>query len=195
MRVLLPKTKALRVFALAVTMASFALSARPDSFTFSALPASGKVASSAGSAVGWGFSISNEGSADWLVTTNLTADPFLNGTPTVLFDFPFLAPGQAITESYDPATSSGLYGLIWDLNALTGSVDSGNFVLNAEWWSGDPTGTGVFIADATSASAPYSAVVGGGPSIVAEPSTFLLLVCSSLVFLASTSPRLRLKTR
>lgn len=55
-----------------------------DSFTFDTLPTSGKISGLPGSTVGWGFSITNESSSDWLIPTNLTADPFLHGTPELL---------------------------------------------------------------------------------------------------------------
>ncbi len=181
MRQILPKTRALCVLMIAAASAFFPLPALSDSFSFSTIPASGNVAGSAGSTIGWGYSITNDSSADWLVTTNLTANPFLNGTPALLFDFPFLAPGQTATESFNPATSSGLYEMTWNSNAPMGFVNSGNFVLSAQWWTGDPTGTGMFIADATDASASYSANVGRS-AVVPEPSSFALLVCAAILF-------------
>jgi hypothetical protein len=189
MRRLLPKTSALSVFVTAVGLAFFPQLAISDSFTFTTLPANGNVAGAAGSVVGWGYSITNQSAADWLVTTNLTADPFQNGNPTLLFDFPFLAPGQTVTESFNPASSFGLYELAWNSNAPANSVNSGNFVLSAQWWTGDPTGTGVLIADATDVSAPYSASVGSS-TVVPEPSSFLLLISAAAVF-AFCLPRSR----
>ena len=58
-----------------------------DTFTFGTLPLSGDVAGWAGSTVGWGYIITNNSLTDWLVTTGVNADIFLNGTPDAsIFD-------------------------------------------------------------------------------------------------------------
>ena len=52
-----------------------------DSYTFSVTPTNGAISGTAGSTIGWGYSITNSSSTDWLVTSDLTASPFANGTP------------------------------------------------------------------------------------------------------------------
>jgi len=165
--------------ALSLTFLSVNPPARGDTYTFSLLPASGDVSGLPGSTVGWGYSITNDSSADWLVTSDLTSDPFLNGTPNLTFDFPDLGPGATVTVPFSlvattgcPAPPCGLYELTWDTTAPAGFVNSGDFTLSAQWWTGDPLNGGMFIMDASDSLASYSAMVVGS---VPEPSAVLLL--------------------
>ncbi len=143
-----------------------------DSFQFTVIPSNGTIAGAPGSTVGWGYSITNQSSADWLVTTNLAADSFLHGTPNLLFDFPNIAPGQTVTEAFDANTLVGLYKLKWDANAPPGFANDGLFILSAQWWDGDPTNGGNYIADSPDATAPYSAVVAS--NTIPEPKSSIL---------------------
>lgn len=125
---------------------------------------------------GWGYTIQNGSSTDWLVTTSLNASTFLYATPQLLFDFPDIAPGTSVTVPYNPATPAGLYQILWDRNAPTDFVNTGTFTLSAEWWSGDPTNGGTFLVSAPNASQPYTAV------LTPEPATVTLVVSSMLLF-------------
>jgi hypothetical protein len=157
---------------------SFPASVFADSFTFSLIPSNGTISGIAGSTIGWGYSITNNSSADWLVPVNLTSSPFADGTPDATpFDFPIVAPGATTTEAYDMATDMGLFALTWDSNAPTGFTNIGVFTLSAEWWSGDPTVAGTFIADADDTTASYSASVSPSsvPPAVPEPASFVLV--------------------
>jgi hypothetical protein len=134
--------------------------ANPLTYSFSVVPTGGTVQGPAGSTVGWGYSITNNDTTDWLVTTDLTAGTFTNGTPDPsLFDFPDIAPGATVTVPYDPTTGAGLFGLTWNANAPIGFTDSGLFTLSAEWWSGDPLAGGSFLQAAADETAAYSATV------------------------------------
>lgn len=145
-----------------------------DMVSFSLLPSDGNVSGPAGSVVGWGYSLTNESASDWFMATDLNADAFSNGIPTVLFDFPILAPGQTVTEAFNSINSIGLYELAWNVSAPAGYVNSGNFVLSGQWWNGDPLSSGNFIAAAPDISLSYSATVS--VSSVPEPSSFSLLL-------------------
>ncbi len=177
MKRVLPKISRISVITIWAAVVTVGRSAYADSFTFSPIPASGNISGPAGTTLGWGYSITNQSSSDWLVTTDLTADPFLHGTPALLFNFPSIAPGQTVTESFNSTIPTGLYELTWDSNAPASFSNSGDFVLSAQWWTGNPTGNGVFIADAPDASDPYSATVGGS-SAVPEPSSLLLVLAA-----------------
>lgn len=144
-----------------------------DTWTFGLLPPSGAVSGAPGSTVGWGYTITNQSGTNWLVLSGLNAGSFQNGTPTSIFDFPILAPGQTIFISFDFLNLLGLYALTWDSNAPIGFVNSGTFVLDAEWWDGDPFGDGQFLDLADPQSANYSATASA--AAVPEPSTLLLL--------------------
>jgi hypothetical protein len=169
----------LTAMATAAIIGTGSLGLASDIFTFDPIPASGDVAGLAGSTVGWGYSITNESATDWLLTINLVSDTFLDGTVNLLFDFPEVAPGATVAESFDPVDSIGLYELTWDPDAPTGFVNSGNFVLSAQWYDGDPFNGGNYIADAPDTNAAYSATVSG--SGVPEPASFLLIVAGLAV--------------
>jgi hypothetical protein len=136
---------------------------------------------------GWGYTIHNESNSDWLVTTNLTAGAFLYATPTLLFDFPDLAPRATADVPYDSVTAAGLYQILWSSNAPLGFVNSGTFTLSAQWWSGNPTNGGTLIGAAPGTSVPYSASLTAVP----EPGTLGLTTVLGLGLLAASAHRVR----
>lgn len=146
-----------------------------DIYTFT-VPDSVTVASLAGVVTGWGYTLQNQSSTEWLVTTGLTAGTFQHATPDLLFDFPDVAPGATVTVPYNPLTLAGLYQIAWDANTPSGFVNSGTFTLSAEWWSGDPLNGGTRIGTAPSASQSYTATV------TPEPATVTLMALSLLLF-------------
>jgi hypothetical protein len=133
-----------------------------DIYTFT-VPDGVAVTSPAGLLTGWGYSLHNESSSLWLVTTDLSAGTFQHATPDLIFDFPDLAPGATVTVPYDPVKSAGLYQIGWDSNTPPGFVNSGKFTLSAEWWSGDPSNGGTLVGTAPSISQPYSATLTPEP--------------------------------
>ncbi|MGA8028718.1 MAG: PEP-CTERM sorting domain-containing protein [Bryobacteraceae bacterium] len=160
-----------------------------DSLQFSVTPASGHVSGIAGDTVGWGYSITNQSTSDWLVTTDLVSDAFLHGTPSLLFDFPDIGPGETMTEAFNPIAGTGLYELIWDASAPSGFINSGNFVLSSQWWDGNPASGGTFIADAPDAIVSYSASVSS--SAIPEPTSLGLLGLGVSMVLIACVARLR----
>jgi len=151
-----------------------------DMYTF-ALPDAITVSSPAGIETGWGYSLHNESSSLWLVTTDLTAATFQHATPDLIFDFPDLAPGATVTVPYNPLTAAGLYQIAWDTNTPAGFVNSGIFRLTAEWWSGDPLAGGNFVSAAPSASQSYTTALAPEPATLGLAASFLSvfgIVCS-----------------
>ena len=73
-------------------------------YTFSLLPDDGSIAGGPGQTVGWGYSIENQSTTHWLVTTGLAPGSFQFGTPELFFDFPILAPGSSVTVPFDAAS-------------------------------------------------------------------------------------------
>jgi hypothetical protein len=148
-----------------------------DIYTFT-VPEGVTVTTPAGLETGWGYTLQNGSSTNWLVTTGLNAGAFQYATPQLIFDFPALAPGQSVTVPYNPASpATGLYQILWNANAPAGFVNSGAFTLSAQWWSSDPTNGGRLIGTAPSASQPYSVAVA-----TPEPATSALIAVSLLLF-------------
>lgn len=151
-------------------------------YTFSTDPASGDIQGPPGSTIGWGYSITNEDTTNWLVPTNLAADSIPNSTPDAsVFDFPVVAPGATASLAFDAVAGTGLYGITWDPSAPVGLSEGGVFTLDAEWWTGDPSSGGQFVQDATEETAAFQAtvsspVVSGTP----EPRSVALLLLSCL---------------
>ena len=138
-------------------------------YTFGLLPGSGDVAGAPGETIGWGYSMENRSSTLWLVTTGVDPDTFQSGTPNLIFDFPVVAPGSSVTALFDANALTGLMALTWDASVPLGTVESGRFQLNAEWWNGDPLAGGQFAFAASTLSASYSATA------VPEPGTDALI--------------------
>lgn len=149
------------------------LYADPIDFTFATLPANGIITGAAGSTIGWGYSLTNLSSTNWLMITALNAGSFLMGTPDAsIFDFPILAPSGTLTVTFVPGLS-GLFQFSWDTGAPNGFENSGIFVLSGELWDGDPFGGGAFAKLAADQSSSYTARVSS--TSVPEPSILTLL--------------------
>ncbi len=160
------------IILLAISIFGGSLSAAADSYSFSTLPAGGDVSAAAGDTAGWGYSITNNSASQWLVITNLIADPFVDGfADASLFDFPIVAPGQKDSVPYDPSSFTGLYAFTWDASAPSTDSNSGKFTLQGEWWSDDPFAGGAFLQDAEDESASFSVTVVSSVQPVPEPAT------------------------
>jgi hypothetical protein len=170
--------RALRFWLRVGLLGTFLFSASPlsASISFSLLPSDGNISGAPGALVGWGYSLTNTDPSNWFLSTDLNSDSFANGTPTLLFDFPILAPGETVTEAFDAIDSIGLFELQWDSSVPVGFVNAGNFVLSGQWWDGDPLNGGNFVGDAPDTSLPYSAVASSPVSSVPEPWSFWLLM-------------------
>jgi hypothetical protein len=140
--------------------------ARADTISFTAIPSD--VSGTAGSTVGWGFSIANGSSADYLDLKAIDSD---------LFTFPNMAPEQTIIQPYDLANSLGLFQFTWNPGVPVGTMETGNFTLFGAFCApSDPfCAEDGSVSSTALASAPYSATVSS-PTPVPEPSSVLLLV-------------------
>jgi hypothetical protein len=76
-----------------------------------------------------------------------------------------------------PSGLTGLYQIALSAGASNGSVDSGNFMLSAQWYDGNPSTGGAFIAEAIETSAAYTATVAA-TSAVPEPSSSVMLAAA-----------------
>lgn len=146
---------------------------RADTYTFDLLPAGGTISGNAGSTIGWGYSIGNLSADRWLVIMSLNSGAFVHATPNILFDYPILAPGGMAIQAFNRFLGLGLMELALD-HSLPGIViNSGEFLVEAQWWDGDPFLGGSYVSDADSIRVAYRAVAN--PSAVPEPSEIALL--------------------
>jgi len=165
-------------FIAVLSLASFAVA---DDIALTLIPLSGDISGPAGSTIGWGYTITNN-TALWIQTEAVSSDPFLNGTPSVIFDFPAVAPGSFVTQDFSLVVTGlcsfppcGLYSLTWDTTAPVGFVNSGTFIVSSDFYSCDPSDPTCFdLGPAPDASAAYSATVTG--STVPEPTSLLLIL-------------------
>ena len=154
----------MKLLAIVTLLVAAAPSWAAEIYTFSLLPESGQVGGAPGTTVGWGYMLENQSTDYWLVTDGLDPGSFVFGTPQVLFDFPMLAPGASVTVPFDAGTLTGLFALTWDASAPLGTIESGSFLLEAQWWDGDPLAGGTLAFAATPSSLPYQAVVTPEPT-------------------------------
>jgi hypothetical protein len=167
--------------ALALGLLFTTQAATADSLIFTVTPTD--VSGPAGTTVGWGFSITNTSSTDFLDISGIDSDLFLatDGTPDAsIFLFPNLAPGQSVTQLYDPVGGLGLFQFTWNLGLATGTTETGQFRLFGAFC--DPT-VDQFCAEDGSvtstlvAAGDYTAtVIPASGTPVSEPSSILLLL-------------------
>ena len=161
--------RSLLLFGLVVAVLCLCPSADADTWTLTLIPSSGSIAGPAGSTLGWGYTIANN-SSNTLILMGISADSFLHATPNAfVFDFPIVGPNASVTTFYSPGLA-GLYELTWDATAPVGFVNSGTFLLNADWCDA----AGGCLA-APGAMANYTATVSPAAA-VPEPTTLVLLL-------------------
>ncbi len=79
----------------------------------------------------------------------------------------------SVSVPYNGNTFSGLLQTTWNPNAPIGFVNSGNFVLNREFWTNNPLAGGNFVSLGMDQSATYSAAATLPVGVVPEPTTIL----------------------
>ncbi len=168
-------------FSAGVLLLLVAPAARADSFTFSLLPPNGAISGPPGSTIGWGYSITNNSSVDFVEFSALSANGFLNGTPLAIFDFPIIAPNTTVTVPFDPLNVLGLYQLTWDPGAPIGFTNSGTFMLTGDFCTDSACASMIANSDLT-LSALYSATVTTPGNVVPEPASILLVATGLLAF-------------
>lgn len=158
---------ALSIFA---ALATPTAKAQTNTWSFSLTPANGAIMGAPSTTIGWGYEITNSSPTYWLFATDVHAsNAFLYGTATSNpFDYPALAPLSSVSVLYDG--TSGLADLTWDANAPVGFSNTGNFILSASYYDGDPYNGGQYVADAGTREAAYQATVTSAP--VPEASTW-----------------------
>jgi len=168
-------------FAVAVSLFLVASGARADAIVlFMATPTD--VSGPAGTTVGWGYTITNNTTTDYLDISDIDSDLSLatDGVPDAsIFNFPNLAPGETATQDYDPGDDLGLFQFTWNSDVATGTTETGTFTIyGALCGTTDP-----YCADDGSvtstvlASADYSVTVAPATVVpTPEPSALAMLV-------------------
>ena len=147
--------------------------AQADTWSFSLVQAG--LGGSAGSTVEWEYDITNNSTTDYLQLFSVASDTaFANastdagaGLGDSVFDFPEVAPGQ--TDVIGP-----LFAIMWNADAPGGFVNSGNFIVSAEWFA--DSGESIDLGAAADMSAHYTATVTPEPGGVAFIIPAFLLV-------------------
>ncbi len=137
-------------------------------FNFGLNPSSGIAAALPGGSLGWGYSVTNNDLNNWLVLAGL--QPTVNfehvSGITDIFDYPTIAPGGTLTTPWLPDLS-GLYQIAWDGSTPSNYSLSGQFVIDAAWYSDDPNVCPQCLVEGpaqTQAIASFTAVTTPEPS-------------------------------
>ena len=191
------------VFVIAICLAAWTTRVRADDISLTLDPANGALTGSAGSTVGWGFTVTNI-TVDWLFITasdfcvgavNSPCTPNAIGTYTDFAGaFQFLVVGPdpespSITEAFDPALFTGL-GIFAIDPAATGSI-SGAIAVTYDLYSVDPNSMD-FDPNADIVSAgnlllvPASVTVKDSTVSIPEPGVWVLLLAGFAVLLPLT---------
>lgn len=152
--------------------------AEADTFSFSAEPTDGAISGTPGSTVGWGYTITNDSSTQWLLLTDLNATTsFPNGVATNIFDYPVIAPDETVTVAFSAVAGTGLYELTWNADAPIGFTITGQFDMSADFCTDDTLATCSTTPDVF---APFSVSVTGVP----EPGVITLLALGLACYMA-----------
>ena len=119
-----------------VAVLLFSVSALADDIGLALTPSNGNIVGPAGSVTGWGYTITND-TTQWIQTEAVSSDPFLNGTPDLVFDFPAVAPRSSVTLDFLLVASGscaappcGLYSLTLDATSTSGFFNAVTFIVS-----------------------------------------------------------------
>ena len=170
------------LIALAAMLACPAASLKASAIIFQTAPSDGILFGPPGATVGFGYLITNLDPDLWLVTTGLSAGTLSFASGTSLFDFPVIAPGDTVFMPYDSSLGAGLYEIQIDNASPTGFVNSGAFVLSADYYTWDPSFEGVFASHADDQIAEYQ-ITASEDTSVPEPRLLWITGLGLAIFL------------
>ena len=167
----------MKTFRLAILAGIAALTCYGDMFELLPAPA---ITGAPGSTIGWGYSITDT-STNWLQPLGLSATAFGNLNPTAIFDFPAVAPGQTVTETYSTSTLNGPcsslpcgFYQVAIPNGTAPETVSGTFTISSDYYNGDPNNGGSDVGPAANLTSDFAVAVT--PSTVPESSSIALLL-------------------
>jgi hypothetical protein len=187
-----------RITLILLLAATFAACAQAGTLSLTLLPTSGAISGKAGTVVGWGFTLTNSESPDWVLLTssNFTGSTIYGSYVDYLslVNAPLYVAGPSpesstFSVSWNPSSNPPLGLGEFDINstALPGAIIAGTIQVGYDVFSQDPNDPsfdpGSFI---TSGTLSASAEVG----VVPEPAS-LLTMCTALLPLAFAGLRRR----
>ncbi len=151
-----------------LVLAASAAVAGPLDPVLDLLPA-GNITGAPGSTIGWGYEIINN-STSWYLPVSVSAPVFVDGVPTLIFDYPSVGPGATVIQPY--TGTLGFLQLALFSSATVGHIDQGTVILSGEYFSGDPytDPNATDLGAAPDARTALSATVVPGTTQIPEPS-------------------------
>ena len=159
---------------------------------FSLIPSSGTVSGSPGATAGWGFTITNNDSSDWLVLNDSFFTPSnllgSDGTYTdfIASQFVVIDPGSTSSESFDALLQSGVGSFQIPWSAPEGGTATGTVNVDYSLFSQDPNSPtfdpGSFVTAGTASA--------GGSVFVPEPSSALMLLGAAPLLIGTVRRKL-----
>ena len=176
----------MKPFTLAVfVVAAFAVCAQASPVSLTLLPASGVVGGEPGTAVGWGFTLTDN--TDWVIllgSSGFAPTPYGTYTDYTGNSFDLAGPGDGVTLTQNwggPSSGEGLGEFDIYSTAPSGTVISGTLVVSYAEFSVDPM-SGSFDPDTDTICSDCSLAVSAQVGVSPEPSSFLLMSTALLPF-------------
>jgi hypothetical protein len=159
-------------------------------------PASGVISGYPGTTIGWGYTITNTDTNDWLELDDFSISPAIPSylgtfTDFTAFNFIVVGPSSAVSQNFDPVLLTGVGSFAIAPNAPTGPQFFG-IVMEYDLFSVDPTSDDFDpVLDTISTGNQLDAPAG--IDVVPEPATWLSMVAAFGLLGGLARTRLRMR--
>lgn len=140
-------------------------------------PVGGALSGGPGDTVGWGFTISNDSTTEWLVLTASgfpLAPGWLAYTDLVIAQYILLGPSASLAQVYNPVGPTGAGSVAIDALADLGWTASGTLELMYDTYDGDPDRDGSQIGFSDTATSAVSVTVADSGTVPLPTSAALV---------------------